>query len=30
MAISGLGLSAMSFIVLVAAAVPRLVLTPCP
>jgi hypothetical protein len=30
MAISGLGLSVMSFIVLVAAAVPRLVLTPCP
>ena len=27
---SGLGLSVMFFIVLVAAAVPRLVLTPCP
>ena len=30
MAISGLGLSIMFFIVLVAAAVPRLILTPCP
>ena len=30
MAIAGMGLSVMSFIVLVAAAVPRLVLTPCP
>ncbi len=30
MAISGLGLSVMFFIVLVAAAVPRLILTPCP
>jgi hypothetical protein len=30
MAITGVGLSLMSFIVLIAAAVPRLVLTPCP
>jgi hypothetical protein len=30
LAIVGMGLSVMCFIVLVAAAVPRLVLTPCP
>jgi hypothetical protein len=30
LALAGLGLSVMFFVVLLAAAVPRLVLTPCP